>query len=173
MANTYTLIASSTVGSGGAANITLSTIPSTYTDLAIMCSLRGAAAANEVSVTLQFNGSSSGYSTRWIRGNGAAASSGTDTYGTDEFYMGEIPGSTATASTFGNAIIYMPNYTTSNNKSISVDSVSENNATTAWAYLTAGLWSNSAAITSILLQPTGGSNFAQYSTAYLYGISNS
>ena len=33
MANTYTLIASLTVGSGGAANIEFTSIPATYTDL--------------------------------------------------------------------------------------------------------------------------------------------
>ena len=48
--------------------------------------------------------------------------------------------------------------------------VSENNATTAYATLNAGLWSNTAAINAIGLTITSGQNFAQYSTATLYGI---
>ena len=35
MANTYVLISSSTVGSGGAASIDFSSIPATYTDLVL------------------------------------------------------------------------------------------------------------------------------------------
>jgi hypothetical protein len=172
MANTYTLISSVTVGSGGAADIQFTSIPATYTDLCLLLSARGASAVSETSANLQFNSNSSNYSSIWVRGSGAAASSGSNTYGTDEIYLFEIPGSTVTASTFQNGLIYIPNYTTSNNKSLSIDSVTENNNTTAWAYLTAGLWSDSAAITSIKLYLQVG-NFAQYSTAYLYGISSS
>jgi hypothetical protein len=57
---------------------------------------------------------------------------------------------TATANTFGNTEFYIPNYTSSNYKSFSVDGVTENNATAAFA-LYAGLWSNTAAITSFRL----------------------
>ena len=40
MATTYTLISSVTVGSGGAANIEFTSIPSTYTDLLLKYYLR-------------------------------------------------------------------------------------------------------------------------------------
>jgi hypothetical protein len=50
--------------------------------------------------------------------------------------------------------------------------VTEDNATLAWAYLSAALWSNSAAITSVKLIPNAGT-FVQYSTATLYGINKS
>jgi len=174
MANTFIKIASTTVGSGGAADIEFTSIPATYTDLLVMFSGRAnAAGATEASVTLQFNGSTSSYSSLWLRGSGAAAASGSDTYGTDEIYIGEIPGATATSSTFGNGLVYIPNYTVAANKSVSVDMVSENNATTAWAYLTAGLWSDTAAITSLKLLNQGAVNFVQHSTATLYGIRSS
>jgi hypothetical protein len=39
--------------------------------------------------------------------------------------------------------------------------------------LTASLWSNTAAITSITVLPTTGTSFNQYSTATLYGIKKS
>jgi hypothetical protein len=65
--------------------------------------------------------------------------------------------------------IYFPNYASATNKSFSIDSVTENNATLANQFLTAGLWSNTAAITSITLLAASG-NLAYYSTASLYGI---
>ena len=118
---------------------------------------------------MRFNGSSSGYSNRFLNGSGSAASSGV--YRTAEFYLGENEYSTYTASTFTNSEIYIPNYAGSSNKSISTDSVTENNATQAYASLVANLWSNTAAITSITLFG-GTGNFAEHSTAYLYGVSN-
>jgi hypothetical protein len=171
MPDTFTLIASSTVGAGGASAIDFTSIPSTYTDLCLVLSGRNSVASVEASVTMQFNGSTSSYNSRWLRGNGSTASSGSDTYGTDEIYIGEVPAASSTSNTFGNASIYIPNYAGSTNKSVSVDMVSENNATTAWAYLTAGLWSNTAAITSIKLLFQSGT-FVQYTTAYLYGVKN-
>jgi hypothetical protein len=73
---------------------------------------------------------------------------------------------------FGNNIIYIPNYASSNYKSLSVDAVPEENGTQTYMILSAGLWSSSSAITSLKLVPNIGPNFVQYSTAYLYGISN-
>jgi hypothetical protein len=53
---------------------------------------------------------------------------------------------------------------------VSVDFVGENNTGLSYQVLTAGLFSSTAAITSISLDGTD--NFVAYSTAYLYGISN-
>jgi hypothetical protein len=166
---TYTLISSVTVGSGGAANITFSSIPQTYTDLVIKLSSRtnrGTVVGDFVVVS--FNGNTANRSSRDLYGSGSGTFSGS--YST--MYGALANSGDSTASTFGNAEIYIPNYTSSNNKSISVDSVSENNATEAYTYLNAGLWSNSSAITSVTLTPNVGTLFNQYSTAYLYGISN-
>jgi hypothetical protein len=166
------LITSVTVGSGGAASVTLpatGTIPQTYTDLKVVVSSRSARGGGQVSdgVAIQFNGSTSNLSMRYLDGNGSAASSSTDTA-----IWTRTSASGATASTFGNAEFYIPNYTSSNFKSVSVDGVSENNATSAFAMLSAGLWSNTAAITSIRLVSINAENFVEGSTFYLYGISN-
>jgi hypothetical protein len=101
-------------------------------------------------------------------GNGSAASSSGDSGYID---AGVISSGNATASTFGNFEIYLPNYAGSNNKSVSSDSVAENNATEAYTNLRALLWSSTAAINAIKFT-LGAGNFAQYSTATLYGISN-
>jgi hypothetical protein len=56
MATSTTLIASSTVGSGGAANVTLSSIPSTYTDLKILASTQDSRGAVYGEFTIGYNG---------------------------------------------------------------------------------------------------------------------
>jgi len=176
MANTYTLIASSTVGAGGAANIQFTSIPSTYTDLKVVISSRNADTAE--GAFCRFN-SDSGTNYEWIqlKGTGSSAVSNKavtfgSPYTTGVYWRSTI--STQTASTFANTELYIPNYNDSSAyQSVSVDSVTENNATAAEAALIAGIWKNNAAITSITFVTEGGGNFVQYTTAYLYGISNS
>ena len=165
---TMKLIASVTVGAGGAANISFSSIPGTYTDLLLKISTRNSFGSIQGDTVITFNGSGSSYSQRTLYGSGSGTASITETAIT---YRAD--GSTATANTFDNTEIYIPNYTVSQYKSSSIDNVTENNATGAFAALAASLWSNNAAITSITLAPASSATFAQYSTAYLYGISNS
>jgi hypothetical protein len=163
MANTYTLIASYTA-TGSVASIDFTSIPSTYTDLCLKLSLRPSVAGNS-DMYISFNSSTTNFSGIYLQGNGTTAPSGSLAR-----YIGTAMGQTS--STFTNGEIYIPNYASSNNKSFSVDFVAENNATLAYSNLVAGLWSNSAAITSISVGPGSGS-IVQYSTAYLYGISKS
>ena len=167
MATTYTLISSVTVGSGGASTITFSSIPSTYTDLALLFSGRSNWPNYPDDFIVKPNGSATNGSS--IRLYGLASSAGSDTH-TD--IRGLIPGNTATASIFGNASVYITNYASSNSKSFSIDSVMENNASSNLNGLLASLWANSAAITSLEIVSGSSSSFLQYTTAYLYGISN-
>jgi len=172
MANTYTLIASNTVGVLGSSSISFSSIPATYTDLLVSTSARTTAVATNQAHWIRFNGdTATNYSARLLEGNGASAASYTNT-GYTYIYLGEATASTATANTFGSTNAYIPNYAGSTAKSVSVDAVSETNATTAYADLVTGLWTGTAAINSITILPTSG-NFSQYSTFYLYGIKNS
>lgn len=174
MANTFTKIASVTVGSGGAANIDFTSIPSTYTDLVLKVSARtdGSTANGWQSGALTFNGSTTGYSGILLAGRGdLSAVSITSSASNIEFaFYSSDAGSTG--NTFASNDIYIPNYAGSNNKSVSSDIAEENNAARALAGIAAGLWSNSAAINRVTLTPNGGS-FVQYSTATLYGIKNS
>ncbi len=174
MATTYTLISSVTVGAGGASSIDFTSIPADYTDLLVKISARSVYSGGGTAViNMRFNSSGgTAYSHRVLYGNGTSALS--DNASSAAFILlGHLPGTTYTANTFSNIEAYIPNYTASQNKSVSVDSVIENNATLSYAEIIAGLWSNTSAITSVNLLPeTGTGNFAQYSTAYLYGISN-
>jgi len=164
---TYIQIGSTiTVGAGGQAAIEFTAIPSTYTDLVVKVSTR--LDANNTAVKIQFNGLTTNLSSRYLYGSGSAASSFTDA--TNVYFYANS--STYTTSTFANSEIYIPNYAGSTAKSVSVDAVTETNASAADMALFAGLWNSTAAITSIKLLPNSG-NFVQYSTATLYGISKS
>ena len=167
MADTYTLISSVTVGAGGASSIDFTSIPSTYTDLCVKLSMRGSRSAVYDTVNLTFNGST-GFSSKLLQGNGSTA--GSYNYA-NNIYV-DLEGNSATASTFSNAEFYIPNYAGSTYKSVSIDGVGETNGTTAYTNLSAGLWSNTAAITSVKFD-VAANTFLQYSTAYLYGIKNS
>ena len=170
MPTTYEAIATVTVGSGGAANIEFTSIPGTYTDLVIQLSARSVRSSYIDYLRLDVNNNTSTiYSTRRLSAYGSTASSGSDSSQTF-LWTGIVPGATATSSTFGSTQIYVPNYAGNSNKSFSIESVLENNSGTDWEMaVIAGLASTTSAITSIKLYNQI-SNFAQYSTATLYGI---
>ena len=173
MATTYKLISSVTVGGGGAASISFTSIPATYTDLVVLVSARSARSddyRDELHIRFNSDGGNN-YSNRILQGNATSTGSGS-TSATDYIKKGTMPGATATANTFSNNLIYIPNYAGSTVKSVSRDEVTENNsATNNYLELSAGRWSGTAAITTITFTPEV-STFVQYSTAYLYGISN-
>jgi len=166
MANTYTLIDKTTLGSSQT-SITFSAIPNTYTDLLIKFSAQSdlSAGGGGQVVRIKPNNDTS-TSGKFLSGNGSTVSSGSDDF------IGSQP-SGWTSNTFSNSEIYIPNYLNSNNKSISADGLGENNGTRADAWLSTILWSNTAAITSIVLTPYYATNFVSGSSFYLYGIKNS
>ena len=183
MPNTYTLIESATVGVGGVGSIVFASIPQTFTDLKVVVSVRssftGANTGNYDPLGLQFNSSNSGYTLKEIYGNGSATASASLTTMTSftsatvlRLTDGGINNSSSTASVFSSVDLYIPNYTSANYKSFSMDFVEEQNQTANFGGLAAGLWSNTAAITSVSLFLKDG-NFVQYSSASLYGIKKS
>lgn len=175
MATTYTLIDKSILGSNQASvSFTgLGSYSSTYTDLKLVASVRDTSASNYQNAKLTFNSSTSGYSDRAIRAYGGSTVDSTSGSGSSINLFYETSDS-ATANTFGTYEIYIPNFSSSNYKSVSIDCVTENNASDAFLGLVAGLWSNTAAITSITVAPLSGSaNLKSGSSFYLYGIKNS
>lgn len=148
------------------ASITFSSIPSTYTDLLVVCSFRGTRSSLFNMVGIEFNGSSANLSSRILQGDGSSVVSFSQT----DLNDAASTGNTATSNTFGSTAFYIPNYAGSSAKSVSVDSVSENNGTTAYQTLTAGLWNSTSAINEVRLFVRAGFNILQYSSATLYGI---
>jgi len=155
-----------------AASVTFASIPQTgYTDLKIVASLRGTSPFATMQLYMTFNGSTTGYSARQVYGDGSSATSATLSNSGAAISIINMNTTQSTANTFSNTEIYIPNYTSSSNKSVSADSVTENNAAGgALAGMTAGLWSNSAAITSITFTNQSADTFLANSTFSLYGI---
>ena len=167
MANTYILIEAKTLTTT-TASITFTSIPQTYTDLKLVFSIRDNAGSYINNMNINLNGSSSNFGAKTIMLLGGGASSGNETTN-----LAFSTSATATADTFTNGEVYFTNYTSSNYKPYSAESMSENNnATNTGGIIEAGLWSNTAAITSITFAPSSAS-FVANSTFYLYGISNS
>lgn len=172
MANTYKALSTVTVGAGGASGITFSNIPATYTDLKIVVSARSSAASVFTNLFAQINGdSSANYNSRMFWGNGATVQNDTSLSSSFLYYGPTINAANSTSTTFSNCDIYIPNYVSSNTKSISFDGVSETNATTAYTVLSANSSAITNPITSVYIYPSTG-NFVQYSTATLYGVFN-
>jgi hypothetical protein len=151
--------------SSAQASITFSSIPQTYTDLLIVTSLRDTGSTNGwTNAYIKPNGLTTNLTTRVLYGFGSTVGSFSDT-----FIYHETVGGGSTANTFSNSRIYIANYTASAAKSISVDTSTENNQTNSINAIVAGLWNSTDAITSLTLTAEVG-NFAQYSSATLYGV---
>lgn len=166
------LIASSTVGAGGAATITFSSIPGTYTDLVLVLSCRNTGSGNSY-IQLQINSVTSGYETRILRGESSVSSTtGTAVGLNNVFWVGMTAGSTLTANTFTSVKITLPNYAGSTGKTLSSEYSKETNDTTYYENgIAAGSCTSTAAITSLTLSLLlSGATFAQNTTAYLYGV---
>lgn len=163
------LVSTVTVGAGGAASIDFTSIPQTGTDLMLVLSGRYASAASDPEFYFWFNNTTAAntYLRRRLRGTGSAVAS--NNYSSDSGYMSAVADSGNTGNTFGNAVLYIPNYTGSTQKSWSSDAVTENNATAAYQEISAGLWTGTAAISRITLYPF--TTWAQYTVASLYTIS--
>lgn len=169
MAITFTALGKINVGSGGQASLEFTSISSVYDDLIILLSARSARVDTDDTIRIDFNSyAGTNLSSIRIEGTGSSRSSSTDSSNIS-FRIGAA---NLTASTFGNTKIYLPNYTLSGNKQILIENVTENNSTTSWQSFNYGNWASSSAITSIKLVSANSANFAQHTTADLYGIKN-
>ena len=164
----YVLLEKITVGAAGASSVTFSSIPQTgYTDLVIYSSARtNRGSFNIDGLKAEFNGSTTGYSVRWMQGDGSGTASITETF----FAAGWTTQTQNTTNTFGSSVCYIPNYTSNQVKSGSTDAVGETNGTSVSMYLSASTWSNTAAITSVALSSSTGNTLQPGSTFYLYGV---
>jgi hypothetical protein len=170
MANpTIIPIQSYTVGATSVSSVTFSSILFGYTDLLVRVSARATNASTVCNIQWTFNGSTTGYSGLELYGSGSASGTGNGGSTTSYIQLGYATGNNATASTFGNTDVYIPNYSGQSNKSIQVDGTMETAATGSYVDMGAGLWSNTSAIYQITMTPTSGL-WMPNSTFYLYGI---
>jgi hypothetical protein len=174
MPATYVNIATTTLGSNQN-TIVFSSIPQTYTDLVLRISARSTrSGATFGSMQSQPNNAAGLISNTMIGGNAATAQYSRDSFTNDINMYESITAATATANTFGNGELYIPNYTSTGNKQSYYFGVQETNAATALLYNVATLIRSTVGITSLTLTAQAGvSNFVAGSTFYLYGIKNS
>jgi hypothetical protein len=157
-----TLIASTTVGSGGTSSIDFTSIPQTYTDLFVVLSARFSSQGN---ARLNLNSSASGFSSRVVYSFATNAPlSYTDTVG-----LGRATSSSDQTNNFGAMQLHLPNYRSGVSKPFSADAFAAN-YNGGYIVLTGGVWANNAAITSMSLLPPSGQTFLENTTAYLYGV---
>lgn len=160
MSDSYVKIASVT-GSGSSPTISFTSIPATFTDLIVKFSLRSdTTGQTNFNITLN----STAPTQKNAEGNYTTASSDANTYNF-------APAGGSTANVYCNGELYIPNYTNSIAKSMSVNNTMDN---TASAYhrseLSAKLYSSvTSAVTTISLTDIYG-NWTSASMATLYGI---
>jgi hypothetical protein len=160
------LIESKTLGTAQA-SIEFTSIPQDGTDLVAVISARSArSGAVDDDLVLSFNSNTSNFSIRRLYGTGSTAASIT----TPVRFAGYLNGNGATSNTFSTINLYIPNYTGSTAKSYSTDSATENNATESYQDISAGLWNDTAAITSIAFTSNRAQNLLTGSTISLYKI---
>ena len=162
MPATYEPIATTTLGSA-TNSVTLSSIPSTYTDLVLIVSAKGSGGDGDTNLYVQLNGTTTGYSLTRIKGDGSSATSARTTSRTK---FESDPAWYLRSSMNNISVINIMNYA---NTSVYKTVLSRHNQTDVATIGEVGLWQNTAAVSSITLS-TAPNNFAIGSTFTLYGI---
>jgi len=160
-------IATTTVGSGGVASISFTSIPSTYTHLQIRAIGRS---SNTVEDSLYRFNSDTGanYALHLLVGDGSTAAAYNSTSATSTKGAPYLTGNT---SIFGAGITDILDYANTNKyKTIrTLTGFDNNGGSYAQIQFYSGLWQSTSAITSITITPTAGT-YVQYSSFALYGV---
>ena len=158
-------IATQTVGAGGAATVTFSSIPQTYSHLQIRGFVLSGVADN---LDMNFNGDSTGsaYARHWVWGDGSSVqTTGNVNMGTAQF------GFTGGNSSYPwSGVTDILEYTNTNKNKVVRSLGGYDNSSSGRVQFQSAIWANSAAITSIVIKNDGGSNFSQYTSFALYGV---
>ena len=165
-ASSYESIATTTVGAGGQASITFSSIPQTYKHLQLRILGSDDGAGSEYG-NMTFNGdTAANYSSHQLFGDGSSAQANGFT-NNNQIYLHRISGSIT--NTFGAIIVDIYDYAnTSKYKTVRELGGYDANGSGRISF-SSGLWFNTNAITSITAT-TGGSKWLQYTSFALYGI---
>ena len=165
----YESISTVTVGGGGSASISFTSIPGTYTHLQVRCLARTdrALTSDQLRITLNSDAAAN-YSDHTLSGDGSSATA-SGAANNNYMFLGRAAADTAGASIFGATIFDILDYANTNKyktvRSLTgVDFNGSGNITFA-----SGSWRNTAAVTSIQVTFLG-SSMRQYSSFALYGI---
>ncbi len=169
---TMTLVSTVTVGSGGATSIEFTNIAQTGKDLLILLSSRAENLNGKITLNAD---TSSIYTRKDFYANGSSVTSSQAINSSSFLVLGlhepkDFNGTNNTVSMFSNARIYLPNYSGSVNKFLSIDTLIESPQTESYQTMLAGIYASTTAISSLKIESNSG-NILQYSTASLYIIS--
>lgn len=166
MPSTYTPIATITA-SGSVSDVEFTGIPSTYTDLIIVCQGRTQNAVTEQAISFYVNNDFSGLgSFTELDGNGSSATSYRIT-NTSALKAGIFPGASATSGAVGQCILNVMNYSnTTTFKTI----LARGNAATSLTSAMVNLFRSTSAISRIGIATFGAGNYVAGSTFTLYGV---
>jgi hypothetical protein len=169
----YESIATTTVGGGGTASITFSSIPSTYTHLqirGILQSARPTFSRDEYKITINSD-TGTNYSSHNIIGDGSSLGANSET--SRAYILSQD--TVGSNGWWGATIVDFLDYKNTNkNKTVRIlAGLDTNGAGVSGANgamtFSSGLWQNTSAITSITFTASTG-NWNQYSQLALYGI---
>ena len=159
--NTYVALDKVTVGTA-TTSIVFSSIPATYTDLVIVCSVNYNSTGNNI--LMGYNGDTgSNYSSTILAGNGSSAVSARFSNSSTGWILDYYGG---TANEYFTKVISIMSYS---NTTTFKTGICRSSSASKEAVATVGLWRNTAAINQITLS-AGGANFNVGSTFSLYGI---
>jgi hypothetical protein len=163
------LIETKTLGTA-VASVAFTSIPQDGTDLMLLTSTR--VSGSPVSqLNTQFNSSAvTEYSDRELSGDSLGNTTSISRSSQTVIRITVNPGTSFTSNAFGSGQIHILNYTSSVAKSVTLDGSTEQNNTTSYNNMVAGLWNNTAAITSITLTDQNSGNFVIGSSFSLYKI---
>ena len=167
--SSYESISTVTVGSGGSASVSFTSIPATYTHLQIRGIARNAT-QNDLFFIQINSDTGSNYSYHRLTGNATAASASGSATQTGLYQFGRSPSAT---NVFGPAIYDFLDYAnTSKYKTVRGLQGYEDNSGGS-VNLVSGLWQSTSAITSISITMNSSLLFSQYTQFALYGIKGS
>jgi hypothetical protein len=172
--NSYSSIATQTVGSGGASSIIFNSIPSTYTHLQVRITAKTAgtvAGGEDIVVSLNGDTTYTNYYSHYLFGTGASAIAGGLQTGGYYGYTGQVPSSNSSqTSMFGSIVMDILDYKNTNKNKTIRDLTGFDLNGSGRIYFNSNLWLSTSTVTSLTFTAPAGSNLAQYSTFALYGI---
>jgi hypothetical protein len=169
--NDYEAIATYTVTGSATANITFSSIPSTYKHLQVRGILRSDRSGYvQTGCSFRFNGDS-GSNYNWNQSYSSSSSvPASETYGNESaLRLGELPAANANANTFGFILLNIFDYTSTNKYKTTHEVGGSDRNGSSFLGINHGNWRSTSAVTSITLLETA-ANWVVGSKLSLYGI---
>jgi hypothetical protein len=162
-----------TVLASATPTVTFSSIPGTYTSLRLVMTVRSAASASDDNVFIEANADTAAhYSNQYASAvKSSPGASFNITVAPATAIIGSCPAANAPAGCAGSFSGDFPGYAaTVFNKNALIQSGARDNVPQTYVFNAWWEWESTAAITSLLIGTTSGSNFVVGSTFTLYGI---